>query len=289
MSKTKQHADCVVIGAGPAGLAASAALTELGIEHLVLERGRVGQTWRTQRWDSFRLNTPGWANRMLGEQPRDACLTGAEVVARLEKLAVDCPVRVGVRVAHLTRADAGFVLRTSDGDIRTRTVVVATGDENVPRVPALATAFPDRLAQYHAADYRNPDQLPDGGVLVVGSAQSGCQIGEELLAAGRQVILATSAVGRAPTPYRGRDSVEWLFESGFFDQRPQDLPDPAMMHAHPPVLAPCGRAMSLQLLAGAGARLVGRLKGVDGERIRFDDSASANVTAGDAFAAGHAR
>lgn len=156
MSKTKQHADCVVIGAGPAGLAASAALTERGIEHLVLERGRVGETWRTQRWDSFRLNTPSWANRMLGEQPRGACLTGAEVVGRLEKLAADCPVREGVGVAQLTRCSDGFALRTANGDVRTRTVVVATRDENVSRMPALATAFPDRIAQYHAADYRNP-------------------------------------------------------------------------------------------------------------------------------------
>ncbi len=156
--------DCVVAGAGPAGLAASAALTDRGVEHEVLERGRGGESWRTQRWDSFRLNTPGFANHMLGEQAPDAYFTGAEVVQRLEKLAADCPVREGVRVAKLAPAGDGYLLQTGNGDIRALTVVVATGDENAPRLPALAKAFPDRVAQYHAADYRGPDLLPEGAV-----------------------------------------------------------------------------------------------------------------------------
>ena len=121
-------------------------------------------------------------------------------------------------------------------------------------------------------------------VLVVGSAQAGCQITEELLAGGRDVVLATSAVGRVPTPYRGRDTVEWLYEPGFFHQRPADLPDPAMMQARQPILAP-GRGLSLQALAHAGATLTGRLVAVDDQRVIFDDSARANVAAGDAFAA----
>ena len=146
-----------------------------------------------------------------------------------KSIAADCPVCEGVRVEQLVSVEDGFALRTSNGQLQSRTVVVATGDENVARIPALSQAFPPNIRQFHAADYRNPDQLPDGGVLVVGSAQTGCQITEELLAAGRRVILATSAVGRAPTPYRGRDTAEWLFDAGFFDQRPQDLPDPAMM------------------------------------------------------------
>jgi putative flavoprotein involved in K+ transport len=275
--------DCVVVGAGPAGLAASAALTERGVDHVVLERGRVGETWRTQRWDSFRLVSPGWKNTMLGEQPPDAYAPAAEVVERLEKLAARCPVRERVGVARLTPDIDGFVLATDDGEVRAQTVVVASGHENVPRVPPLARAFPDRIAQYHAADYRGPAGLPAGGVLVVGSAQAGCQITEELTAAGRQVVLATSAVGRVPTPYRGRDTVEWLYEAGFFHQRPADLPDPAMMRARQPILAP-GRGLSLQALALAGATLTGRLVAVDDQRVRFDDSAGANVAAGDAFA-----
>jgi putative flavoprotein involved in K+ transport len=277
--------DCVVVGAGPAGLAASAALTERGVEHVVLERGRAGESWRTQRWDSFRLNTPGWMNQLLGEQARDAFFTGVEVVQRLEKLAADHPVRSGVQVERLAPAGDGYALLTGDGDLRARTVVVATGDQNVPLVPALARKLPDGVAQYHTAEYRGPGALPAGAVLVVGSAQSGCQIAEDLLAAGRRVVLATSPAGRVPWRHRGRDSIEWLAEAGFFDQRPQDLPDPAAMHAAQPIVAAGGRSLSLQTLARAGATLVERPVAVSGGRVTFDDSVEANIAAGDAFAA----
>jgi len=277
--------DCVVVGAGPAGLAASAALTAHDVEHVVLERGRVGESWRTQRWDSFRLNTPGWMNELLGEQARDAFATGAEVVQRLEKVAADAPVRAGVGVARLRQRGDGYALETSGGDLHARTVVVATGDQNVPRVPALARTLPDRVAQYHTADYRGPGMLPAGAVLVVGSAQSGCQIAEDLLAAGRRVVLATSPAGRFTWRHRGRDTIDWLVEVGFFDQRPRDLPDPSVMRAAQPIIASGGRSLSLQALARAGATLVGRPAAVAGERVTFDDSAAANVAAGDAFAA----
>ena len=190
--------DCAVVGAGPAGLAASAALTRRGVEHLVLERGRVGQSWRDPRWDSLRLNNPGWMNAMLGEQAPDTYLTAGEVVERLDRLAAACPVLEGVRVARLVPDGHRWSLLTSDGQLRARAVVVASGGENLPRIPGLARALPGRVAQLHAADYRKPGQLSDGAVLVVGSAQSGCQIAEDLLAGGRQVILATSPVGRAP-------------------------------------------------------------------------------------------
>ena len=276
--------DCVVVGGGPAGLATSAALTRRGVEHVILERGRVGQTWRTQRWDSFRLVSPGWKNTMLGELSPDAYAPTVEVIERLEKLAASCPVRESIRVTRLTSHLGAHVLHTDDGAVHARTVVIASGHENVPRTPTLAQRFPDRIAQHHAADYRNPTALPAGVVLVVGSAQAGCQITEELLGSGRQVVLSTSAVGRVPTPYRGRDTVAWLYDIGFFHQRPDDLPDPAMMQARQPILAP-GRGLSLQALAHAGATLTGRLVAVDDRRVIFDDSARANVAAGDAFAA----
>jgi putative flavoprotein involved in K+ transport len=276
--------DCVVVGAGPAGLATSAALAARGVDHVVLERGRVGESWRTQRWDTFRLNTPGWMNQLLGQQPRDSYATGVEVVQRLEKLAADCPVREGVPVTRLAPAGDGYTLRTDSGDILARTVVVATGDQNLPKVPALAGMFPDRVAPYHTAAYRGPDQLPDGAVLVVGSAQSGCQIAEDLLAGGRRVLLATSPVGRVPFRHRGRESIDWLVEAGFMDQRPHDLPDPSVMRVAMPILAP-GRGLSLQALARAGVTLLGRPVAVDGEQVTFDNSAKANVAAGDAFVA----
>ena len=276
--------DCAVVGAGPAGLATSAALSTRGVDHVALERGRVGEIWCTQRWESFRLNTPGWMNQLLGEQARDSYATGAEVVQRLEKLAADGPVREGVPVARLAPAGDRFVLSTGGGDLLARTVVVATGDQSLPKVPALASTFPDRVAQYHTADYRGPDQLPDGAVLVVGSAQSGCQIAEDLRAGGRRVVLATSPVGRVPFRHRGRESIEWLVEAGFMDQRPRDLPDPSVMRAAMPILAP-GRGLSLPALARAGVTLAGRPVRVDGDWVAFDDSVRANVAAGDAFAA----
>jgi putative flavoprotein involved in K+ transport len=141
---------------------------------VVLERGRVGESWRTQRWESFRLNSPGWMNQLLGEQPPDSYATGVEVVQRLEKLAAGCPVREGMPVARLAPAGDGYALPTGGGAVLARTAVVATGDQNLPKVPALAGRFPDRVAHHHTADYRGPDQLPEGAVLVVGSAQSGC-------------------------------------------------------------------------------------------------------------------
>ncbi len=276
--------DCLVVGAGPAGLASSAALTQLGVDHVILERSRAGETWRTQRWDTFRLNTPGWMNRLLGEQARYAYADRAEVVKRLEQLAGTLPIHTGVRATRLTAAGEGYALQTSDGELRSRAVVVATGDQNVPRIPALARRLPDRVAQYHTADYAGPEQLPDGAVLVVGSGQSGCQITEDLLLAGRRVVLATSPVARLPWRHRGRDSFEWLAEAGFFDQRPQDLPDPSAARPTQPIVASGGRSLSLQALARAGAKLVGRLVDGTGERLSFDDSAKANVAAGDAGA-----
>lgn len=277
--------DCVVVGAGPAGLCASAALAARGVEHVVLERGRVAATWRTQRWDSFRLNTPGWMNPALGAQAPEAYATRAEVVARLETLAADRPVRENTPVTRLTLAGDGYLLRTAAGGLRARTVVVATGDQNAPRVPALARALPDRIAQLHSTDYRAPGLLPDGTVLVVGSGQSGCQIAADLLDSGRRVLLATSPVGRLPCRYRGRGTYEWLVEWGFYDQRPCDLPDPSLMRVPNPVIGGGGHSLSLQALARRGATLAGRPVAVTGERLSFDDSARANVAVGDAFAA----
>jgi putative flavoprotein involved in K+ transport len=276
--------DCVIVGAGPAGLAASAALTARGVDHLVLERGRAGHTWRTQRWDGLRLNNPGWMNAMLGDQPPDTYLTAAEVVARLERLAVRAPIREHVTVVGLSPRGVAWDLHTTGGLVQARTVIVATGGENVPRTPALARHLPARITQLHSSDYRRPDQLSAGPVLIVGSAQSGYQIAEELLGAGRRVVVATSRVGRAPARHRGRDTLELLVEAGFFDQRPDDLPDPSVMQAPQPLLAPGGRSASLQTLLRAGATLTGRLLAVDGRELRFDDSAAANIAAADAFA-----
>jgi putative flavoprotein involved in K+ transport len=278
-----QLTDCVVVGAGPAGLAASATLVARGVDHVVLERGRAGETWRTQRWNSLRLNNPGWMNPML--QHRDTYLTAAEVVTRLERLASLAPVREHTPViAVLSHGDA-WTIRTTDVEFNTRAIVLATGGENVPLIPRLARLVPDRIAQFHAASYRAPDQLPDGAVLVVGSAQSGYQISEELLRAGRRVYVGTSPVGRAPARHRGRDTVEWLVECGFFDQRPDDLVDRSVISAPQPLLAPGGRSASLQTLARSGATLLGRLVNVEGDRVTFASDLARTIASADAYAA----
>jgi putative flavoprotein involved in K+ transport len=277
--------DCVVVGAGPAGLAASSSLAGLGIEHVVLERARPGETWRTQRWDSLHVNNPGFMNTMLGDQDPGTYLTHREVVQRLETLASRAPVRTGIDVLGVARLNGHWLVRTSDGPLQARSIVVASGGENVPRLPGLAARLPDRIVQRHAATYKNPGDLPDGAVLVVGSAQSGTQITEDLLAAGRQVWLATCAVGRASAKYRGRDTVRWLDEAGFFEHRPEDLPDPRMVRTVPALLAPRGQDISLQLLSKAGANLAGHLVAVDDETLVFDDSTGDNISYGDRAAA----
>jgi putative flavoprotein involved in K+ transport len=277
--------DCFVIGAGPAGLATSAALVERGVDHVVFERGRAGQTWRTQRWDSLRLNNPGWMNPMLGEQPRDTYLSAAEVIARLARLASVAPVHEHAPVVSVARRGDAWSVRTADAELRARTVVVATGGENIPLVPRLANLLSDQIAQCHAASYRAPDQLPDGAILVVGSAQSGYQISEELLRAGRRVYLATSPVGRAPARHRGRDTVEWLVEYGFFDQRPEDLADRSVISAPQPLIAPGGCSASLQTLARSGATLLGRLVNVEGGQMKFAADLADSIATADAYAA----
>ena len=277
--------DCVVAGAGPAGLAVSAALDNLEVDHAVLERERVGQSWRTQRWDSLRLNNPGWMNPMLGPQEPDTYLTATEVVDRLDRLAASRPVHERITVTGLKPHLDGWLLETSDGTNRARTVVVATGGENRPRTPALARALPTRISQVHAAHYRAPEQLPAGGVLVVGSGQSGYQITEELLSAGRPVWLVTSPVGRVPASHRGRDTVAWLVKHGFFDLRPQDVTDPATLQRPQPLIAPGGRSVSLQTLARAGVTLTGRLVDVDRDQLSFDDNLVENLATADRYAA----
>jgi putative flavoprotein involved in K+ transport len=274
--------ECVVVGAGPAGLAASVALTARGVDHEVLERSRVGETWRT-RWDSFRLNTPGHLNPLLGPAPEDEYTPRDEVVRRLESLASSCPVRTGIAVTALDEGRGALTLGTSDGPLRTRAVVVATGAENQPRVPALAAGLPDDIRQQAVGTYRSPEELPPGAVLVVGSGQSGVQVALDLQSAGRRVLLSTSPVGRLPSPYRGRATIAWLATCGFFDQRPGDVPED-VRRAPNPVLLPSKDGADLRRMARDGVALLGRVTEVAGARVRVDGSTRANLVAADAFA-----
>lgn len=279
----------VIVGAGQSGLAASWHLSRRGIDHVVLERGRVGETWRSQRWDSFALNSPNWMNRLPGEPeghaPREAFLTRDKWIDHLEAYAdgQGLPVRTATAVTAVTagRQRGTFVVATAnEGDgtedaIEARHVIVASGAQSVPKIPALSTALPPWVRQLHTADYRAPTRLPSGAVLVVGSAQSGVQVVEDLLDVGRSVYLCTSAVPRLRRRQRGRDSLEWLTVIGFNDMTPDRLPDPRMQFAPQPQISgvgPLGHTVSLQDLAVRGARLLGRPVRVEGDQVVLDDS-----------------
>ena len=283
--------DAVVIGAGHAGLAVSKRLVDAGIEHVVLERGDIAETWRTQRWDSFALNTPSALNRLPGDPAAadpNVFLSRDAWIAELEAYARQCalPVRTHARVTAVTDdARGGFVVTIGDEEtVRARSVVVASGNANVPKVPAAAATIDRRIEVLTTGTYRRPSQLPAGGVLVVGSAQSGGQIAEDLLDAGREVYLATGTVGRFPRRLRGRDTLVWLSESGWMTQRPEDLPDRAIMRAVQPLISgvgPRGHTLSLQALARRGATLLGHFESADGYRFRFADDLAQHVRFGD--------
>jgi putative flavoprotein involved in K+ transport len=278
----------VVVGAGQAGLATSRELGERGIEHVVLERGRVAQTWRG-RWDSFCLVTPNWSVRLPdggyeGPDP-DGFMGRDELVRHVETYAknVSAPVREGVDVLGLERNDDDFLLRTSDGDIRGARVVLATGAYQRPHRPALATDLPSGVLPLDVDGYTNPDGLPPGRVLVVGSGQSGCQIAEELHGAGREVVLSC---GRAPWLRRrfgDRDMFWWACRNGFIEQPVETLPDPAArLWANPTATGHGGgRDLHVRLLSEQGVTLAGHLRGVSGSRAVFAPDLAASVAWGD--------
>jgi putative flavoprotein involved in K+ transport len=225
----EEHVPVIVVGAGQAGLATSRELTKAGVEHVVLERGRVGQTWR-DRWDSFCLVTPNWSVQLPdghydGPDP-DGFMARDEVVGYLERYAAGAPVREQVSVESIQRLDAGFVLGTSDGQLGADAVVLATGAYQRPHRPKGADTLPADLFQVDTEGYRNEQALPPGRVLVVGSAQSGCQIAEELHEAGRDVVLACGRASWAPRRIGGRDLVWWLVETGHMDTTVESLPGP---------------------------------------------------------------
>jgi putative flavoprotein involved in K+ transport len=270
----------VVVGAGPAGLGVSSQLARTGCDHVVLERGRVGWSWRTQRWDSFRLNTPGWANRVPGELLAGSPASFASarsLIAGLDRLAEGLPVVEQVEVRRAERIGQAWRLETSAGPLLAGAVVVASGFQNVPQTPQLADALPDAIEQLHVADYRRAQEIGDA-VLVVGGGQSGLQVAEDLLEAGRRVYLSTSRVGRLPRRHRGQDAFVWLRDSGQLDL-PSEQADQTEIAATLPQISGAGggRTISYQGLAHRGATLLGRVAGWDGRRLELASDLGANV------------
>jgi putative flavoprotein involved in K+ transport len=273
-----ERVDTIVIGAGQAGLSTSYHLSRLGREHVVLERGRVAETWRTQRWDGFYLNTPNWAQRLPGHEysgpEPDAFASLAAVIAYLDDYAqaIGSETRACVEVTRLRRdSDAGYVVETADGELRSSNVVVATGAYQRPTPAVVAEQAPEDVFQLHTSEYRRPEQLPAGAVLVVGGGQSGCQIAEELLQAGREVYLAVGSCPWIPRRYRGREIAHWLVDSGLADQTVDTLPSAAAKLAcNPPVSGNDGGHDCNPLwLTHGGAKLVSRVEGFDAGKVRL--------------------
>ena len=278
MAPWGEQTTAVVIGAGHAGLAASHFLSAWSIDHVVLERGDVANSWRRERWDSLRLLTPNWQSRLPGAgydgPDPDGYMTAGGVIELIERFAKAsrAPVRTGVNVTSLRRADGGYRVATSDGDIGCRAVVIASGACNRPTVPSASDAVPEPVAQLTPFGYRHPAQLPEGGVLVVGASATGVQLAAEIQRSGRPVTLSVGEHVRLPRAYRGRDVLWWMDRSGVWDQRHDELDDLTRARKLPsPQLVGTPERMTLDLnaLAGLGVELVGRLQMVRDGRALF--------------------
>jgi len=268
----------VVIGGGHAGLAASHFLSERAVDHVVLERGEVANSWRTERWETLRLLTPNWQSRLPGHAydgpDPDGYMSTGEVVDLIDRFAVSsaAPIRTGTTVTSVRRTDDGYLVTTDHGTLSCRTVVIASGACNLPAVPALSAAVPAEVEQVTTFDYRGADQLPDGGVLVVGASATGVQLAAEIQRSGRQVTLSTGEHVRMPRMYRGRDVLWWMDAAGVWDQRYDEVPDlTRARRLGSPQLAgtPDRTSLDLNTLTDLGVELAGRLAMVRNGELLF--------------------
>ncbi len=288
---TGTHVDTLVVGGGQAGLSVSWHLTRRGRKHAVLDRGKIGDTWR-KRWDSFCLVTPNWTCRLPGfpydgDEP-DGFMKRDQIVAYIERFArsFEPPYRAGVEVRRLTSSRNGgrFLLDTSEGSVSADNVIIAAGTFQQSNLPAWSSALADDLVQLHTRDYRAPAQLPDGAVLVVGSGQSGCQVVQDLHAIGREVHLSVGSAGRIPRRYRGRDIMQWLKDAGVYEVPVDEHPDGRAIRFKPhPHLSgrDGGQTIDLRRLALDGIKLHGHLVNAEGYRAFFADDLAENLDAVD--------
>jgi putative flavoprotein involved in K+ transport len=295
MTTSPEHIDTIVIGGGQAGLSVSYHLKQRGIPHLVLDRHGPGWAWQHQRWDSFCLVTPNWQCQLPdfpydGPEPQGFMGKDA-IVAYVRAFAdfVDPPLRSGVTVQAVSRgADGDFLVSTDHGDFQARSVVVAIGANHTPiTVPAVQSGLPDSVRQLHAMSYRNPQDLPEGDVLIIGTGQSGCQIAEDCHLAGRQVHLAVGSAPRSPRRYRGRDVVDWLDELGHYaltvDEHPLGKGAAAKTN-HYVTGRGGGHEIDLRAFHLEGMGLFGRLEGLADGRLEFGDDLTTNLDSADASA-----
>ena len=272
----------IVIGAGHSGLAMSRCLAERSIDHVVLERGEVAQTWRTERWDSLRLLTPNWQSRLpgfrYGGADPDGYRTLPEIIEFIAAYArtIAAPVETHTRVISVRGTEAGYLVRTDRGDWSCRTIVIASGAFNIASIPAFADRVPRSVATLSTQHYRNPGQLADGGVLVVGASSSGTQIAQEIHRSGRPVTVAVGEHIRAPRVYRGKDLQWWMDAAGVLDERYDEVDDIARARRVPSLQlagSPERATLDLNALTASGVKLVGRLAGItENGRAQFAGS-----------------
>ncbi len=280
-----------IVGAGQAGLALSHELTRAAIEHVVLERGSIGESWQ-RRWDSFRLVIPNFTVHLPGapydgDDP-DGFMPKAEIVKYLSRYArsFSAPIRTGVDVAAVEPLQDGtFTLRTSNAEIRARELVLASGGYQRAYRPDAARQLPvDSVLTIDAEAYTNPGALPEGDLLIVGSGQTGCQLAEECFEAGRKVYLACGRAPWVPRRIEGRDVLSWILDSDFYDTRLADLPSPSARFLSNPQFTGHGggRDLNYRTLQALGVELVGRFAGVEDGRVHFAHDLHASVAFGDA-------
>jgi putative flavoprotein involved in K+ transport len=273
--------DVVILGAGHAGLAMSRCLTARSIDHVVLERGEVANSWKTERWDSLRLLTPNWQSRLPGyvydgDDP-EGYRSMPEVIDFIEGYAASfsAPVETHTRVTSVAVDGDGYRVLTDRGTWTCRSVVIATGACNIPCVPGLASALPRDIDSVTPDRYRNPSQVRDGGVLVVGASATGTQIAEELQRAGREVTLSVGEHIRAPRVYRGLDIKWWMDRAGVLDERYDEIDDVDRARKVPSLQligSDDRRTLDLNRLSALGVGLVGRLAGIANDKAQFSGS-----------------
>ncbi len=282
-----EKTDTLIVGGGQAGIAMSEHLGAQGVPHLMLEKSRTAEAWRTGRWDALVANGPAWHDRFPnlefdGNDP-DEFVTKDRFAQYLVDYAamIKAPIREGVEVYEAARQSGkgGFLVKTSEGEIEAKRIVAATGAFQHPVIPPIVPETAG-LNQIHSFTYKNPDQLPDGAVMVVGAGSSGAQIADELNRAGRKVFLSVGPHDRPPRRYRGRDFVWWLGVLGLWDMA---APNPGTEHVTISVSgAYGGRTMDFRRLAGEGVTLTGLTAGYENGVLSFSDDLQANVAGGDA-------
>lgn len=276
-----RSATTIIVGAGQSGLAMSSHLTRRSIDHVILERGEVAHSWRTERWDSLRLLTPNWQSRLPGHAYRgndpDGFMTMPEVVGFLQRYAaaMEAPVETATRVTRVHRRDGGYQVETDQGPWRCRALVVASGACNIAAIPSADAELPHDVTSLTPLQYRNPATLPDGGVMVVGASASGIQLAREIHASGRRVVLCVGEHVRMPRTYRGQDIQWWMDAIGAMDARYDSVDDIGRARRLPSpqlVGTPERATVDLNSLRHMGVELVGRLVGLRDGKAQFSGS-----------------